>query len=228
MVAAGDDEKVLQQRLVSKETVFLGTSISRIAARFHAFLGAVQQEGEADEDAHPAKKQRCEAAYDVTQRELQLYSLEVAKAQIVSLGAEHEIEAYKSRGKEIEEKVKKEAEKVEQLKAQLEEEKEIQRRKEEYEALAKVANALPPQAKTTAEIAKIRDQLQSLEKDSSLMSQEVDLRGKQFRTLLQSVADLQATFREDKEMEALKKGADAGAKVKKESEEDDQMKMSDA
>lgn len=87
-------------------------------------------------------------------------------------------------------------ERIERLKQELEQAKRIRKHKEEAEAVARVVRRFPPRSETQQQLAAANSEAQELQQRLREMESQVDLRGKQFRVLVQAVKDLQRTLEE--------------------------------
>lgn len=99
---------------------------------------------------------------------------------------QHEIEATQQR--------------IESLKLELEQAKRIRKHKEECEAVARVVRRFPPRSETQQLLTVANSEAEELRQRLADIEAQVDLRGKQFRVLVQAIKDLQRTLDEVRKM----------------------------
>uniref|UniRef100_A0A7S4D7F4 THO complex subunit 7 homolog n=1 Tax=Heterosigma akashiwo TaxID=2829 RepID=A0A7S4D7F4_HETAK len=194
MLSGDDLDAVLHKRLLSKETVFLGTSLTKVSSKFHELVKHL--EGVKNEETNESSV--IKGALDGVLKELNLYALEMQRGSLIGESHKEELEAYKSQEAKIEEDTIKIQNEIAGLKEELLQEKQVRRRREEYEALARRAAAHPCRAAGAAALAAAHAQVADLARESERLGDILDMRSKQFSTLMASVKDLQATFEEDK------------------------------
>lgn len=113
---------------------------------------------------------------------------------------------------------------IESLKRELEQAKRIRKHKEECEAVARVVRRFPPRSETQQLLAVANSEAEELRQRLADIEAQVDLRGKQFRVLVQAIKDLQRTLDEDGEVkEAIELAVEAEAG--EEDEEDDKLEV---
>lgn len=187
-----EHEAALRDRLRSKETVFLGFSVKKVAQKFSLLTAAVLS----------GDKAAAQAASEAALREVRLYGLEVNKAELVAKACEEQLSYSAEIEKSIRERVVSTEASIDALAQELAHAKEVRQHKEEYEALAKVVNKHSAKAKTRQEQEVVEGRLTELQREHDQLRDEVDLRNRQFTLLLQTIHDLHLTIGEDDQAEA--------------------------
>eukprot|EP01102_Stenamoeba_stenopodia_P013738 TRINITY_DN4493_c0_g2_i1.p1 TRINITY_DN4493_c0_g2~~TRINITY_DN4493_c0_g2_i1.p1 ORF type:complete len:174 (-),score=67.45 TRINITY_DN4493_c0_g2_i1:10-483(-) len=79
---------------------------------------------------------------------------------------------------------------IAKLKRELEEEKRKRKNFEEYENLRKKISELPSRSETETDMARLKEDLDALEAESSALDAKIELRTKQFQLLLFAIEEL--------------------------------------
>eukprot|EP00617_Octactis_speculum_P027742 CAMPEP_0185770568 /NCGR_PEP_ID=MMETSP1174-20130828/59848_1 /TAXON_ID=35687 /ORGANISM="Dictyocha speculum, Strain CCMP1381" /LENGTH=286 /DNA_ID=CAMNT_0028456057 /DNA_START=19 /DNA_END=877 /DNA_ORIENTATION=- len=181
------DGEAFRERLKSKETVFLGFSIKKCAHKFATFVSALQG----------GSKTACTDAREAAAKELQLYSLEVGKADLVAQTCIQQINDYESLEREVKDIITSTESSIETLTQELTVAKVVRQHKEQYEALSKVVNKHSSKAESLAAQAEVEAKLQQLNKEQVQLASQIKLRNLQFALLMQTIEDLKQTLNED-------------------------------
>mmetsp|Transcript_32033 Transcript_32033/g.72167 ORF Transcript_32033/g.72167 Transcript_32033/m.72167 type:complete len:251 (+) Transcript_32033:130-882(+) len=194
-------DQIVADRLKSRDTVFLGHSVKKVAAKA---LTAVRVAG--DPGAAPAAKKH--AARGAV-RELKLYGLEVDKAEEVAKSCEAQMEDYARLEAQVKEMVTSTAREIEGLTAELQVAKKVRTHKEQYEALAQLVNRHACKPATRAQQAEVHGDVKRLREEKARLDEQTNVRGRQFSLLLAAIGDLTRTLVEDP-LDDPRSGADKG------------------
>eukprot|EP01090_Pellita_catalonica_P017293 TRINITY_DN5186_c0_g1_i1.p1 TRINITY_DN5186_c0_g1~~TRINITY_DN5186_c0_g1_i1.p1 ORF type:complete len:254 (-),score=63.49 TRINITY_DN5186_c0_g1_i1:83-844(-) len=123
-------------------------------------------------------------------RDVMVLEFEIGRIQSIWATLEQDEGAYQDLHKERTENIKIISDDIEKLRTQLTEERKQRRFKEEYDALAKKINTYPPRQQSLDEIASLQQQEADLHIAITKLNEEVDLRSKQFRLLMNVIFDL--------------------------------------
>lgn len=197
------DMKLLEKRLLTRDSVLASSSVSKCALRLQQFLVALQANDQSDSDTEQAK--------GALIRELALYKLEIGQAVEGALMCEREMDESRAIEKSIEEEIHAAELDINNLTQELNEQKRIRKHKEECELLAKLVNTLPPKSAVMKDIVKAEDALNKLREQSQSAEYRVSMRKKQFQVLLQSIFDMKQNIAEDSEQQELIAGVEAAA-----------------
>ena len=170
------EEEVLRQRLLAKET-----SLRNLTKRYLSFAAAV-------ESATPAE---CEKLHQGLLKELAAYEFGMAKARtLVSVNVQ-QVALYESMEGEIGAEMARTSAEIESLTRQLAEERTLRQQKEQYAALSRRIQLLPPRAATEREIASLNSELASLNEEGEGLSATLTERSRLFSGFMHSIHDLQ-------------------------------------
>ena len=86
---------------------------------------------------------------------------------------------------------------IERLAAQLEEERTIREQKEQYAALSKRINQLPPRDQTQREIVALEAEVATLKEEGEAVASRLELRSKRFAGFMHALHDLQLQIDEE-------------------------------
>lgn len=138
------EEEVLRQRLLAKET-----SLRNLTKRYLSFAAAIET----------STLEECEKLHQGLLKELAAYEFGMAKARILVAVNVQQVASYEAMEGEIGAEMSRTAAEIESLNRQLEEERTLRQQKEQYAALAKHIQQLPPRAATEREIESINTEL---------------------------------------------------------------------
>ena len=189
------DMKLLERRLLMRDSTLSSSSVSKCASRLQQYLSSASSE---DAEVESTKKLR-----DALVRELTSYRLEMSQAIQAAEMCERELEESLATEKEIEENINKAEIDINGLSKELNEQKSIRRHKEECELLARLVNSLPPQSVVGRDISKAEDTLRHLRDQSHSAEYRVNMRTKQFQGLLQSIFDMKSSLQEESEQQEI-------------------------
>lgn len=178
------DTKLLEQRLLTRETVIGGTSLSRCAARLQQLF-------------HNRDKEQASAALEAVNRDFQLYQLEMGKTNQIYDMCGKEISEYEALGREIGERVQQVEDSISRLSVELQQQQRLRRHRQECEMLSKVVNTLPSVSAAQGAIDVVEEQIQRIQEQLAAKEACEQLRKKQFGLLMTSLYDLQKSLAED-------------------------------
>jgi THO complex subunit 7 len=138
------EEEILRQRLLAKET-----SLRNLTKRYLSFASAIKS----------STTEECEKLYQGLLKELAAYEFGMAKAKNLVAVNVQQVASYESMEGEIGAEMTRTAAEIESLSRQLEEERTMRQQKEQYAALARRIQQLPPRAATEQEIASLNVEL---------------------------------------------------------------------
>lgn len=174
----------MKQRLLAKEGV-----LRRCLKKYVALRSSVRRQDLAD----------CKVKCDDLNKELDTWEFSIGKAAVISDCNTREITEYEEVLRQIELSITGTQKEIEELKVQLEKERILRQQKEEYEAISRLINELPPRADTEQELAKLNMELSELNEEGSALQSKMDLRSKQFHLLLHTVQDLQTIIAQEED-----------------------------
>ena len=201
------DEQIAAKRLLCKDSVLPASapSLKNVAKRLRHFAECVE--------AEPAAQ--VAILFGAFEKELDLYEFEMQRADMVGETCAHEMREYAEAAAGSAVDIERLGEEIAALRATLASERRARAHREEYEAQARVVNALPPRAVTEGEITVLEAELRRLEEHGGAAARRLELRKKQAALLVHSLLDLTAVLRQEGEENAAAAG---GAK-----DEDEEM-----
>ncbi len=192
------DVETLRTRLITKENQSLSAtrgSLSKCAIKMREFDKATQAvEGETNDDT--LKTLRIAAGEII--RELKLHDLEMKKLALGSRAADAELSHYGNLQIATEQSIESVRGEIDDLKQSYAEEIKRRQRIGEYETLAKMAGSRPPGKITKRKLQLIEGEMDEIKKETVKVQKKLDVKGKQFHLLIQSISDLNNGIEEDK------------------------------
>lgn len=209
------DDSVLKLRLLAKEA-----SLKSLTKRYLAFAGAIEKGTvEESEQLYEALLKEV-AAYEFALSKARLFidtnTQQVADYADMHRGIEAEMCAHapSARGpprlapaqharpltrarRRSSARRKSTREDIERLAAQLEEERTIRQQKEQYAALSKRINQLPPRDQTQREIVALEAEVATLKEEGEAVASRLELRSKRFAGFMHALHDLQLQIDEE-------------------------------
>jgi len=179
MTTATLDGKILERRLVTKESTIGGASIFRIAKSLREYNSAIEQD-EATED-------QIQTAHEAFSRDVLLYRLEMSKLSKAFLLCDDEISNYNIQEGNIEKKIESSRSTILALENELKIEKNIRSFTEKCETKALVVNDLPTPNNLKRQIEECDSTLQNLASSLCNVESKLHKRVKQYETMLQSI-----------------------------------------
>merc|ERR1711865_64308 len=184
--AGMNEDEVLRQRLIVKETTF-----KKCFKRFVSLRSAI-----ANEDLELCK----EIGRDLV-KDIEFWDLALGKAAVVSECNAREVQEYATLLNQIGESIEQAQGEVEDLKRQLNVERVARQNKEEYETIARLINEFPARDQLEEDLGMLNNDINRLEQEGAAVAKKMDLRGKQFHLLLHTVQDLQNSPEDEEEQE---------------------------
>lgn len=180
--SASDEQEVLKQRLLAKET-----SLRDLTKRYLAFVNAI--EGKSDDE--------CSAQYQSLLKEIARYEFAVLKSRSLVETNTRQVADYDHMRSIIDADMSSTQSDIERLAGQLQEERKTRQHKEQYAALARRINQYPPREETQAEIQTLNEELSSLKADGDALAAKLELRSKRFAGFTHALHDLQLQLDEE-------------------------------
>jgi len=149
-------DSIIADRLRSKESVFFNHSVKKASSKVVAALQAPT----------PAS---CASGSG----ELDLYSLEIDKAELVATSCAQQLEDYRSLEAKVKGVIESTRSEIATLSGELRVAKKVRQHKEQYEALAKKVNAHAPKPTTMAEQRELEEELRKLGYDKARLDEQV-------------------------------------------------------
>ncbi|KAJ1455005.1 Tho complex subunit 7-domain-containing protein [Pelagophyceae sp. CCMP2097] len=187
-----DATEVLRERLLTRDTVFLGRSTKKVLLKFQQFASvALGDDG--------ATEEKVRSAAQAMTRELKLLVFEVQKSAGVHAACAQELKECDELEEETTAKIAHARTDIERLQGELGRERKARERKEEYEALAKLINEVAPRHQSRVELEALAAELSALEAESAELTGVLSSRAARYELLLQTIDDLD---RSDLELQA--------------------------
>jgi hypothetical protein len=204
------DAKILEARLLTRESALVTSSVSKCAAKLQSYflaLGAANHVGKekeikASNSEDAAIAPSIEESKESLIREISLYRFEMVQVLASAAMCERELSEYLRMEADTERDIQDAEKHIEQLTEELREHKSVRRHKEEVEMLARLVNTLPAGSVVDKEMRKAQEALDRLRAESAAADNKVRMRSKQFQVLLQCLSDLQRSVEEEEEQRA--------------------------
>ena len=164
-------------------------SLTKCAIRYRSFLQSIH----ADE----ANAEAIEESKHLLETELALYKVEFHKLALRVKTFQKELEQVEQQSQDVTARIAEKKKHVEALRQEMQTSKQVWGNKEEYEILAKMANHRPSRAILEKRLLLAQKQMQVAIQSQEALEQEMEMRQKQFRTLMQCMMDLKASVQED-------------------------------
>ena len=208
------DPQTIQERLLTREGggVVARGSLLKCSHRYREYLQLVLAAAAASPSGGGAteeQKAEIRAAKESLQRELRLHALEMRKITLVADAAHDELAQYEEASRQIDSDVEAMRAEIDRLQTELTYEKQVRQNREEYEKVAKMANARPARRQTEEKLRQIQEEMRSIADEEAANIAELEVRSKQFHLLMQAVNDLKSTIAEDEmQKRVLEEAAD--------------------
>ena len=217
-------------------------SLAKVAGRYADFLRSLRQRppreggdgGDGGEDAGAPAAAPAAVTARALETELRLYDLEVRKSALSYRARNDDSSRCASALKSLEGRLSSVRSEVDDLKGELVRERAARRRREEYDALARMGtssaggggdtavgggSSLPPVRATRMELEDVRREMARVEGEMERARWELTVRERQLRVVMASLGDLGATLREE---ETRRGGAmTAGGRRRGDDDDDD-------
>jgi THO complex subunit 7 len=203
------DAKILEARLLTRESALVTSSVSKCAAKLQSYLFSVAAASNLDKENEATAPHTGDASIassiDATResliREISLYRFEMVQVLASASMCERELSEYVRMEEDIERDIQAAEKRIEQLTEELREHKSVRRHKEEVDMLARLVNTLPAGSVVDKEMRKAQEALDKLRAESAAAYNKVTMRSRQFQVLLQSLSDLQRSVEEEEEQQ---------------------------
>ena len=179
------DSKILETRLILKESSFVGSSVSKCAAKLQSLTNA--------------KSVQDFTSFDSFVREVLQYKLDIAKVEHIHGSHDRQIEAYNATEQDINEKIKEIEGTIFELETQFKNAKSIRLHREQLEKKATGVNSLPSQNQLKRKLDQLDSNILDTEASLSAMNARIAVRYNQFGSLLKCINDLQSKLIEESE-----------------------------
>ena len=198
---AASDIKILEARLLTRDSAITGSTVTRCASRMQQLFSALRGDPTAEAGGDEATAIAAAAAQEAFARDLLLYKVEMGKFQQAFNMLDEEAVEYENLEREIEAKIEETSESIVTLTQELGQQKKIKKHRDECEALSRLVNLVPSTRTIMAssnlvssEISRLEEQLASTEAIESQRHRQVNL-------LLQSIADLSKSLEEEDDLQ---------------------------
>lgn len=169
-------------------------SLTKCAVRYRTFLKSTRAKEPNAQDIEEAKQS--------LETELQLYKVEFTKLALGVTACQQDVVDLETESQDMKNEIASKKQKVESLREQVKKSKQVWGYKEEYESLAKLANHRPSRAILEKRLLLAQKQMQLANQTQERLQQELEMRQKQFTTLMQCMLDLKACVHEEEEEES--------------------------
>jgi len=200
------DHETLKQRLITKEGQNLNAtrgSLSKCAMRMLEFTKATQTAAQFPDDDVIVLKLK--SVGNELIRELKLHDLEMKKMDLGAKAAEAELANYDSIREQTQGSIVKARGEIDDLRAALEHEAKVRKNRQEYEALAKTARNGEPSRVTKRKLVEERNEIDQQKETVQKIQKKLNVKGKQFHLLMQSIADLKRGIDEEEMQGTIEK-----------------------
>jgi len=192
------DIETLKQRLITKEGQNLQAtrgSLSKCAMRMLEFTKATQAAAQDPDDTTMVSE--LQSVGNELIRELKLHDLEIKKMALGAQASEAELEYYDSIKEQTQGSIADVKSEIEKLTVELEHETKVRKNRSEYEALAKTASNRSPSKITKRKLAEEQKDIEGFKDEGHKIQKMLDVKGRQFHLLMQSIADLKRGTEEE-------------------------------
>jgi len=196
------DEQILRARLLTRDSVVIGPSLSRVAAKLADLAFQTSPAGSADAGA-------VQLAHDQLVRELLLIQLEMDKLSSVFPMCDAETAQYEELERSVTTQIDAAQSDISRLKEELVQQRRLRRHREECEAMAALVDRFPARSATKEALGQAQAQVDVLQQKLEATTAHMERRAKQFRLLLQTTTDLMRTLDEDAEIKQEVEAAQA-------------------
>jgi len=179
---AAEVSRLLEQRLVMRESVVSQPSVSRLATRLREL-----------------REKQDQASCEAFQREAQLYQLEANKMCKVLGACALEAGEYTNLEGALLKEIASTEESIRALEAELESDKKLRKHREECEAVARDVHKLPSRVILDKQSQHIDNAISAADQAIVDMNDRITQRVSQFKALLEAIASLKGSLREEEE-----------------------------
>lgn len=188
-------DEVMKARLITRELIggrkSPKGSLTKCSFRFRDLCYKLSSSG--------ADKKEIESLVFALKREIKLANLEMRKIELVDLAMDADLDEYLKLQSHFELTKKRNRKEIQDLQQMLVDQKLVRRDKQEYEALATMANTLQSKRNTQMKLSSVQADVDNLKSQEVRRDVELDVREKQFQLLLQCIFDLKSALEEDED-----------------------------
>ena len=183
-------------------------SLTKVGSKYTNFLNSLltsESDDNIDEGNTSSSAAATAAAAAALETELSLHDIEIRKLLLSSKASDYNSSQYTTTLNNMQHTLSSIQSDIQSLTTKLVTERQIKHNRQEYNALAKMANdKLPPIRETQIELSNVQNEIVSVQKEVKQASYELQVREKQMRVFMTSLNDLKSTLHE----EELKKKED--------------------
>ena len=182
-------------------------SLTKVGSKYTNFLNSLltTHDNNIDDGNTSSSTVATEAAAAALETELSLHDIEIRKLLLSSKASDYNSSQYTTTLNNMQHTLSSIQSDIQSLTTKLVTERQIKHNRQEYNALAKMANdKLPPIRETQIELSNVQDEIVSVHKEVKQALYELQVREKQMRVFMTSLNDLKSTLHE----EQLKKKED--------------------
>jgi uncharacterized protein YaaR (DUF327 family) len=190
------DNKILENRLILRESSFVGSSVSRCASKFQALINSKR-------DTNTIEK----SILDNFLREIELYKLDIMKGKNILDSFDNQLSSYDTVEGEVKSKISATEDNIIELERNFRNEKLIRLHREKLEAKGDEVKAYPSRHFLKRKIQNLEENISSAEDNIISVNHRISIRNKQFTSLLKSIEELQSKLIEDIEITPIENSA---------------------
>ena len=177
------DNSILEARILLHETDFPGfLSINRCADKLQALKNNILDDS---------------LAVETFAKEIMYFKLEMGKLNRSFHTCDSEIANYKSTAESAAAEIKKARDDISKLQSDLIQQQEIRIHREKLEVIAITVNIKENKTSLKRKISRVEDSIKSLDDSIAAADNHLQIRAKQFESLMESIAVLQGDLKED-------------------------------
>lgn len=193
------ESKILETRLINKESSFVGSSVSKCATRFQQLLTNKKQLLELSRnpesttnnlDSIEKKSKELNLSLEHYIREIVQYKLDIHRVSSTQKAYFHQIQCYNDLENEIRSKILKTEYDISEYEVNFGNEKLIRLHREHLEVKASEVNKLPSKNILKRKLHEMETNIINLEKNIEMANSKVSARYKQFQSLLDCLDQL--------------------------------------
>lgn len=196
---ASTDIKILEARLLTRDSAVTGSTVTKCATRMQQLFDVVRGGKKADEQEATVIAAVAEEAFS---RDLIMYKVEMGKFEQSFKMLDQEAKEYECLEADIESKIEETTQSIGSLTQELVQQKKLKQHRDECEALSRIVNLVPSTRNILSASDVVREEISRLQEQLSARESVENLRCRQVNLLLQSIADLTQSLEEE---EALHK-----------------------
>ena len=181
-MAVSEEPEVLRQRLLAKES-----TLRNLSKKFLSFTASLES----------STPEEASTKHTALLKEIAAYEFGVSKAHALIHTNTQQIDAYGHMHRSIEVEMKGTEDEIRRLAVQLGEERTLRLQREQYAALARRINQLPPRAQTQRELEELDSELAALKQEATNVEAKLELRSKRFAAFTHALHDLQQSEEAD-------------------------------